>query len=78
MYIYIYIYICIYIYIYIHSSKIYLYYINFLLNTFQVSISGLLFVFIQVRILLSVCTLNSSSRCEEAAKKDIRILCYES
>ena len=45
-----------------HSSKICFYYTNFSLNTFLVSISGLPFVFTKVRILLSVCKLNKSTR----------------
>ena len=45
-----------------HSNKIYFYYMNFSLNTFLVSISGLPFVFAKVRILLSVCKLNNSTR----------------
>ena len=45
-----------------HSSKIYLNYTNFSLNTFLMSISGLRFVFTKVRILLSVCKLNNSTR----------------
>ena len=45
-----------------HSSKIYFYYMNFSLNTFLVSISGLPFVFAKVRILLPVYKLNKSTR----------------
>ena len=45
-----------------HSSKVYFYYMNFLLNTFLVSISDLPFVFIKVRILLSVCKLNNNTK----------------
>ena len=70
MYIYIYIYIC----IYILSSKIYSHYMNFSLNTFLLSISGLAFAFTKVRILLLVPKLTSSTRFEEAAKNDIRML----
>ena len=53
---------------------------NFSLNTFMVSISGLPFVSItKVRVLLSVCKLNNSKKmCEKAAKKDNRMWCYES
>ena len=36
------------------------------------------FAFTKVRILLSVSKLTTAQRCEKAAKKDIRILCYES
>ena len=45
-----------------HSSKIFFYYMNFSSNTFLMSISGLPFVFTKVKILLSVCKLNSSTR----------------
>ena len=45
-----------------HSSKICFYYMNFSLNTILVSISGLRFVFTKIRILLSVCKLNNSTR----------------
>ena len=45
-----------------HSSKIYLNYTNFSLNTFWMSIFGLQFVFTKARILLSVCKLNKSTR----------------
>ena len=48
--------------IFFHSSKLYFYDINFSLNTFLVSISGLPFVFTKVRILLSVFKLNNSTR----------------
>ena len=44
-----------------HPSKIFLYYMNFSCDTFQVTISGLPFLFAKVRILISVCTLNSST-----------------
>ena len=50
------------IYTFFHSSKIYFYYMNFSLNTFLVSVSGLPFVFTKVRILLSVCKLNNNTR----------------
>ena len=49
------------IYTFFHSSKIYFYFMNFLLNTFLVSISGLPFAFAKIRILLSVCKLNNST-----------------
>ena len=51
---------------------------NFSLNTFLLSISGLQFVFKKVRILLSVCNLTTARECEKAAKNDIRILCCKS
>ena len=55
--------------IYFHSIKIYFYYMNFSLNTFLVSISGLPFVFTKGRILILVCKLNNSTwmwkSCEE-------------
>ena len=63
---YIYVYIYIYIYIYIHLSmiegKYIIDYMNFSLNTFLVSISGLPLVFTKVKILLSVCKLNNNTR----------------
>ena len=45
-----------------HSSKIYFYHMNFSLNAFLVSISGLPFLCIKVRIFLSACKSNNSSR----------------
>ena len=45
---------------YFHPIKIFLYYMNFSFDTFLVTISGLLFLFARVRILLSVCKLKSS------------------
>ena len=50
-----------YIYIFFIQVKCF-YYMNFSLNTFLVSTSGLPFVFTKVRILLSVCKLNNSTR----------------
>ena len=45
-----------------HSNKLYFSYMNFSLSTFLVSMSGLSFVFTKVRVLLSVCKLNDSTR----------------
>ena len=57
------------IYIFFHSNKIYFYYMNFSLNTFLVSMSGLPFVFKNVRILLSVCKLNNSTRISKSCQE---------
>ena len=45
-----------------HSSKIFFYYMNFSFNISLVSISSFPFVLTKVRILLSACKLNSSTR----------------
>ena len=50
------------IYIFFHSSNIYFHYINFSLNTFLASISGLAFAFTKVRMLYSMCKLGNSTR----------------
>ena len=50
------------VYTFFHSSKIYFYYMNFSLNIFLVSIPGPAFVFKKVKILLSVCKLNKSTK----------------
>ena len=44
------------------SSKIYFYHMNFSFNAFLVSISGLPFLCIKVRIFLSACKSNNSTR----------------
>ena len=53
-------------YIFFHWSKRFFSFINFPLNTFLVSISGLLFILTKVRVLLWVCKLNSSTRMWES------------
>ena len=53
---------CFYHVFFFHWSQIFFHCMNFLFNTFLVSISGLPFVFAKVRILLSVCKLNRSSK----------------
>ena len=45
-----------------YSSKIYFYHMNFSFNAFLVSISGLPFLCIKVRIFLSACKSNNSTR----------------
>ena len=64
------------IYIFFHSSKIYFYYMNFSLNTFLVSISGLPFVFKKVEFYCQYVNWTTAQGCEKAAEKDIIILCY--
>ena len=60
------------------SSKMYFYYMIFLLNTFLVAY--LVFnLYLQKSELYFHCVNWTAAReCEKAAKKDIRILCYES
>ena len=49
---------------------------NFSLNTFLVSISGLSFVFKKVEFYCQYVNWTTAQGCEKAAKKDIIILCY--
>ena len=61
------------IYTFFHSSKIYFYYMNFSLNIFLVSMSGLTFVFKKVRILLWVCKVNNSTKMWKYGSREVPI-----